>query len=200
MGKLILVRHGESQANRHHIFAEDHTPLTDLGRTQAKQVAGHIAARFNPTALVASPLERAKETAEIIGRELSLPVELMPGLEESDFGVLKGQSYEMYHRTVLTDPTFDKSAVWRWVPEGGESTEMTGRRVIPVMERLAARHPEEEILVVCHGMMMVALWALLAGSWHGLDVPPNCAVLVIAHEAGKLEPPVLVEECLVSQK
>src|SRR5947209_6567993 len=77
MGKLILVRHGESQANRHHIFAEVHTPLTDLGRKQAKQVAGHIAARFNPTALVASPLERAKETAEIIGRELSLPVELM---------------------------------------------------------------------------------------------------------------------------
>lgn len=200
MGKLILVRHGESQANRHHIFAEDHTPLTDLGRKQAKQVAGHIAARFNPTAIVASPLERAKETAEIIGCELGLTVELVPGLEESDFGVLKGQSYEMYHRTVLTDPTFDKSAVWRWVPEGGESTEMTGRRVVPVMERLAGRHPEEEILVVCHGMMMVALWAHLAGSWHGLDVPPNCAVLVIVHEAGKLEPPVLVEECLVSQK
>jgi probable phosphoglycerate mutase len=200
MGKLILVRHGESHANRHHIFAEDHTPLTDLGRKQALQVAGRIAARFQPAAIVASPLERAKQTAEIIGRELGLAVEVMPGLEESDFGVLKGQSYEVYHRTILTDPTFDKNAVWRWVPEGGESSEQTGRRVVPVMERLAARHPEEEILVVCHGMMMVALWAHLAGSWHGLDVPPNCAVLVVSHEAGKLEPPVLVEDCLISQE
>jgi len=200
MGKLILVRHGESCANRLHIFAEDHTPLTDLGRAQAHQVAGRIATRFHPAALIASPLERARQTAEIIGRELGLAVEVMPGLEESDFGVLKGQSYEVYQRTILTDPTFDKSAVWRWVPEGGESTEMTGRRVVPVLERLAARHPDEEILVVCHGMMMVALWAHLAGSWHGLDVPPNCAVLVVSHEAGKMEPPVLVEECLLSQE
>src|SRR5258705_6148707 len=106
MGKLILVRHGESCANRLHVFAEDHTPLTDLGRMQAHQVAGRIAARFHPAALVASPLERARQTAEIIGRELGLAVEVMPGLEESDFGVLKGQSYEAYRSIILSDPTF----------------------------------------------------------------------------------------------
>jgi probable phosphoglycerate mutase len=200
MGKLILVRHGESSANRQHFFAEDHTPLTDLGRQQALQVASRIAARFQPAALVSSRLERARETAEIIGRQLRLEVEIMSGLEESDFGVLKGKPYEIYHRAILTDPTFDRNAVWRWIPEGGESTEMTGRRVVPVMERLAARHPSEEILVVCHGMMMVALWAYLAGSYHGLDVPPNCGVLVIEHSAGKFEPPVLAEDCLISQE
>jgi len=200
MGKLILVRHGESLANRGRIFAEDHTPLTDLGFAQALEVAGRIAARFRPTALVSSPLMRARQTAEVIGQQLGLAIEVVPGLEESDFGFLKGQSYEIYHRVIQRDPTFDKNAAWRWVPEGGESTEQAGRRVVPVLERLAARHPREEILVVCHGMLMVAIWAHLTGSWHGFDVPPNCAVLVIEHEAGKLDPPVLVEDCLVPQE
>jgi probable phosphoglycerate mutase len=200
MGKLILVRHGESHANRHRTFAEDHTPLTELGRKQALEVAGRIASRFRPVAVVSSPLARAHQTAEIIGSELKLPVEVMPGLEESDFGFLKGQSYEVYHRHIQQDPTFDRNAVWAWVPEGGESTEQAGLRVIPVLEQLAARHPEDEILVVCHGMLMVAIWAQLAGTWHGFDVPPNCAVLVMEHAAGKLTSPVLIEECLVAQE
>ena len=200
MGKLILVRHGESHDNRHRIFAEDHTPLTDLGRKQALEVAGRIAERFQPVAVVSSPLARAHQTAEIIGRELGLAVEIMPGLEESDFGFLKGQSYEVYHRHIQQDPTFDKHAVWRWIPEGGESTEQAGQRVIPVLEQLAERHPDDEILVVCHGMLMVAIWAQLAGTWHGFDVPPNCAVLVMAHDGGKLTSPVLIEDCLVAQQ
>ena len=200
MGKLILVRHGESHGNRDRVFAEDHTPLTELGRKQAFEVAGLIAKRFRPTSLVSSPLLRAQQTAEIISRETGLAVETVPGLEESDFGFLKGKSYQFYYQHILQDPTFDKNAMWRWVPEGGESTEQAGLRAIPVLERLAARYPEEEILVVCHGMLMVAIQAQLAGTWHGFDVPPNCAVLVMEHTHGKLSSPVLVEECLVAQE
>src|SRR5215471_4794144 len=108
MGKLILVRHGESTANREKIFAEDHTPLTDLGRRQAADVAARIASHFHPSAIVASPLVRARQTAEVIGRHLGLAVEVVPGLEESDFGFLKGQTYEFYHRHIQQDPTFNK--------------------------------------------------------------------------------------------
>lgn len=199
MGTLILVRHGESLANRGRIFAEDHTPLSDLGRKQALEVAGHLMARFHPRGLVSSPLVRARQTAEIIGQTLGLAVEIVPGLEEADFGFLKGQSYEVYHRHILTDPTFDRHAIWRWAPQGGESTEQAGRRVLPVLERLAQRFPTQEILVVCHGMLMVAIWALLHGKWGEFDVPPNCAVLTIEHAGTRLRPPVLVEACLVDQ-
>jgi probable phosphoglycerate mutase len=200
MGKLILVRHGESLANSQHVFAEDHTPLTDLGRKQASEVAVRIAAHFRPSAIVASPLVRARETAEVIGQHLGLTVEVVPGLEESDFGFLKGQTYEFYHRHIQQDPTFNKHEAWLWVPQGGESTEMTARRVLPVLQRLAERFPEEEILVVCHGMMMLAITAHLLGTWHGLDVPPNCAVLAMEHDGGRLRPPVLVEACLLSRE
>jgi len=192
MGKLILVRHGESLANQQRIFADDHTPLTGLGRDQAAEAARRIGALFRPAAIVSSPLVRARQTAEIIGRHLGLAVEVVMGLEEADFGFLKGQSYEVYYRIIQHDPSFDRNASWRWTPEGGESTEQTGRRVIPVLERLAARHPHDELLVVCHGMVMMAISAHLNGSWHGLDVPPNCAVLEIQHTAGRLQPPVLV--------
>jgi probable phosphoglycerate mutase len=200
MGKLILVRHGESLANRQHVFAEDHTPLTDLGLKQAAEVAVHIAAHFRPAAIVASPLIRARQTAEVIGQHLGLAVEVVPGLEEADFGFLKGQSYEFYHRHIQQDPTFNRTEAWLWVPQGGESTEMTALRVMPVLQRLADRFPDEEILVVCHGMMMMAITAHLLGSWHGLDVPPNCAVLTVEHEAGRLRAPVLMEACRVAQE
>lgn len=200
MGKLILVRHGESLANQERIFAEDHTPLTDLGRSQAREVAMRIEGRFRPSAILASPLVRARETAEIIGTRLGMAVETVMGLEECDFGFLKGQSYRVYYEIIASDPTFDKRQPWRWIPQGGESTEQTGARAMPVLERLAARFPHDEILVVCHGMLMVAVWARLLGSWTGVDVPPNCAVLAIEHEAGRMSVPVLVEECLVERK
>jgi probable phosphoglycerate mutase len=200
MGKLILVRHGESIANRQRVFAEDHAPLTDLGRQQALEVAGRIGPRFRPAALVSSPLTRARQTAEIIGGALGLDVEVVQGLEECDFGFLKGQTYEFYFRLIESDPTYDKSAPWTWVPKDGESGVETAARAIATLERLAARYPHEEILVVCHGMMMVSIAARLTGKWNGWDVPPNCAVLTMEHADGRLEPPVLAEDCLVAQE
>jgi broad specificity phosphatase PhoE len=198
MGKLILVRHGESHANRDRIFAEDHTPLTELGLQQAREVAERIASHFRPHAIAASPLIRARQTADVIGLRLGLAVEVVMGLEECDFGFLKGQSYKVYYDHIAKDPTFDKATPWMWTPAGGESTQQTADRVMPVLERLAARFAGKELLVVCHGMMMMAIWARLTGSWEGLDVPPNCAVLRIDHEGGLLRVPVLVEECLIS--
>ncbi|MBS1854831.1 MAG: histidine phosphatase family protein [Acidobacteria bacterium] len=200
MGKLILVRHGESLANRQRTFAEDDTPLTELGRQQAAEVAGRIGARFRPAALVSSPLTRARQTAEIIGDELGLDVEVVRGLEECDFGFLKGQTYEFYFRLIETDPTYDKHAPWLWVPKDGESGVATADRAVAALQRLAAGYPDKEILVVCHGMMMVSIAARLTGNWKGMDVPPNCAVLTMEHEDGRLEPPVLAEDCLVPQE
>jgi ribonuclease H / adenosylcobalamin/alpha-ribazole phosphatase len=192
MGKLILIRHGESEANREKFFAQDDTPLTDLGSRQALEAAAHIAARFRPAAVISSTLLRARQTAEIVAAELGLPVEVIPGLEECDFGFLKGQSYGVFREAIGRDPSYDPKRPWTWRPEGGESTEQTQRRVIPVMEQLREEHPDDDILVVCHGMVMLAIWAHFTGSWEGADVPPNCALVVVEHDAAQCLPPVLV--------
>jgi len=197
MGKLILVRHGESHANRQKFFAQDDTPLTELGRSQALEVAGKIADRFRPAALVSSQLVRARQTAEIVAAELGLACDVVTGLEECDFGVWKGRPYEGFREMLQQDPAFDATRPWAWVPEGGESSEQTGRRVVAALEGLRARYPDEEILVVCHGMMMLAIWAHLTGTWERVEVPPNCAVVMIEHEGDRVHPPVLVQDCQI---
>src|SRR5690348_9669012 len=112
MGKLILVRHGESLGNRERFFAQDDTPLTDLGRSQALEVAGKIAERFRPVAIVSSRLVRARQTAEIVSAELGLSFDVASGLEECDFGVWKGRPYEGFLELVRQDPGFDAARPW----------------------------------------------------------------------------------------
>jgi len=199
MGKLILVRHGESFGNRERFFAQDDTPLTDLGRSQALEVAGKITERFRPVAIVSSRLTRARQTAEILSAQLGLPFDVASGIEECDFGVWKGRPYDGFREALLSDPAFDATRPWAWVPEAGESSEQTGRRVVAALEQLRELYPDDEILVVCHGMMMLALWAHLTGTWERTEVPPNCAVVVIEHEPGRFHAPVLVEDCMVQQ-
>jgi len=192
MGRLILIRHGESEANREKFFATEDTPLTELGFQQASEAAAHIAARFEPAAVISSTLLRARQTADIVAAELALPVEVVPGLEECDFGIFKGRSYRNFRELIAGDPTYDPKRPWTWCPEGGESNEETQRRVVPVLDRLRERHPDDDIVVVCHGMVMVAVWAHFSGTWEGADVPPNCALVVVEHDAAQCLPPVLV--------
>src|ERR1700676_2818422 len=74
MGKLIMVRHGESEGNRDRRFTTTpDAPLTDLGREQAAQVARQIARRFHPRLIITSPYARARETGGIMAAALPLP-------------------------------------------------------------------------------------------------------------------------------
>ena len=74
MTTLLLVRHGETDWNADGRL-QGHTdrPLSEFGRRQARQLAGDLEdEEFE--ALYASDLARARETAEIVGERLGLPV------------------------------------------------------------------------------------------------------------------------------
>jgi broad specificity phosphatase PhoE len=80
------LRHGESTWNvvgrqQGHTA---HPPLTDRGREQAARAAERLAG-LGITRLLASPLARAQETAQIIGLRLGLEVEVEPDLIEKGF-------------------------------------------------------------------------------------------------------------------
>ena len=193
------MRHGESEANRAKLFAEDDTPLTDLGRQQARAVAEKIAERFHPSVVVSSTLPRAEETAQIIAARLGVRLELVPELQERDFGALKGRSYVHFREWIAADPTYDPARPWAWTPEGGESLEAVQTRVIAALERLRRRHPDEEILVVFHGAAMQAVCAHLAGAWEGTDIPKNCGVIQLEHTGAGFGAPVVLTDCSVAE-
>jgi broad specificity phosphatase PhoE len=93
--RFYFLRHGESEGNRTNtIQGHQDYPLSDLGRRHAR-AAGRWLADKDVELLYASPLERARETAEIIARESGapLPVETTD-LMELDTGVFSGLSFE----------------------------------------------------------------------------------------------------------
>ncbi len=79
-----------------------------------------------------------------------------------------------------------------WRAPGGESHEDVLRRVAPVLDRVARRYPNDEIVIVSHGGVMRSVWAHVTGKWENAHVPPNCGIVVIEHESGRYRDPEVV--------
>jgi broad specificity phosphatase PhoE len=179
MGRLILVRHGESRGNRQRIFAHSphDLPLTELGYQQAHEVARRIGASFRPSLVVSSEFVRASETARVIAQTLGIPLRSEFNLHEREVGAHRGLSYD----SLALASDYDSLRPWAWRPAEGESYEEVKARAAPVMDRLAAAHPDEDIVLVSHGGVMVSLWAHAAGDWDGAYISPNCGIVLIEH-------------------
>jgi len=192
MGKLILVRHGETLGNRDRIFSINPVdlPLTELGYRQAREVADDIKARFQAELIVASPFIRAHETGRVIAEALGLPLTIEPQLYERDVGSFKGQSYDEPQRA----PGYDRARPWEWRPPGGESYEDVRARVGPILDRLAREHPLRDVVVVSHGGVMQALQAHVTDDWLNLHAPPNCGIIVIEHDTSGYRSPLIIGE------
>ncbi len=82
--KLLLARHGQSEWQIKAINGDPDGPLTALGEAQAHRLGAYLATYEPLTAIVASPLQRARHTAEIVASYLALPVTLEADLREFD--------------------------------------------------------------------------------------------------------------------
>jgi broad specificity phosphatase PhoE len=155
---LLLVRHGETDWNAEGRL-QGHTdrPLNDFGRRQAKELAQRLAGE-GVDAIYASDLVRAKETAEIVGERLGLPVVIDPDLREKDWGTWEGLTGDERVHVELA----------------GESTEAHRDRVMRAVRRIAQRHPDQRVVVVTHGGSLRRIQAALNGVAD--PVIENCAV------------------------
>lgn len=190
-GRLILVRHGESEGNRDRTFTQHvDVALTDTGREQAHAAGEKIARLFSPSRLIASPYARARHTAEIIARHVELPVEIEPDLREQSFGVFAGEPYE----SLLSDAAYHEGPRWSWRPHEGESLIDVYDRAVPVLERIARASIGHDVIVVSHGGVMLALCAHVGGGWEKQLVAPNAGIVVVEHDGETYELPVRIED------
>ena len=168
MTDLLLVRHGETDWNAEGRL-QGHTdrPLSDYGREQARRLAADLEAE-DLEAIYASDLARARETAEIVGERLGLPVVLDPDLREKDWGNWEG----------LTSVERDR------VEFAGESTEAHQERMLHALRRIAERHPAGRVLVVTHGGSMRRVQTKVLGL--ALPVVENCGRWLCAWDDGAL--------------
>ena len=163
---LLLVRHGETDWNADGRL-QGHTdrPLNEYGRRQARELASRLAGE-GADALYASDLARARETAEIVGVELGLPVVLDADLRERNWGTWEG----------LTPSERDA------VEFEGESHEEHRERIMRAVRRIAERHPGQRVVVVTHGGSMRRIQAAVMGV--ALPVVANCETWGCVHEDG----------------
>ena len=155
------MRHADVE-NPHRILY-GHLPgfhLSALGRAQASAV-GRSLRDTGIRRIVHSPLERARETAELVNAELPAPVSLIeePALVEAEFGrYLQGAPY---WQIPIVRPRWFVHKVRRGTLPGDETIEQLGSRVLGVVHRLAREHPGEVSLCVSHADPLQAAWILI---------------------------------------
>jgi len=156
--RIIAIRHGETAWNVDtRIQGHLDIPLSANGRWQAERLASALK-DASISAIYASDLTRAWETAQYIGQAQGLQVIKEIGLRERDFGDFEGKTFAEIE--VLLP---EQSMRWRkrdpdFYPTGGESLVALRGRVLEAAERLAAQHPGEQIALVGHGGVMDVLY------------------------------------------
>jgi broad specificity phosphatase PhoE len=187
--KLYFARHGESEANVQQVFWNQPQGygLTDKGRKQAETLAANLAG-IAFSALFCSPVLRAVQTAEIVGRRLGLTPEVADGLREWHTGILEGQSYSQETQGLHWQVTE------QWMVygnhdariEGGESFHDIRARFIPLIDKLEAayRHTDANVLLISHGGILRCMLPSLVSN---LD---NASVL---HRPFDYATPIVVE-------
>ena len=142
--KLYVARHGQTQWNvDNKVCGVTDVPLTDVGLEQACRLAEE-AARYPIDVIIASPLLRARQTAETVAAALGLPVAVDERLHEQRYGIFEGKD--------RGDPAFlanTRQFVTRY--PGGESMFDLAYRVYDLLHEIKVTYPDKNVLLVCHG-------------------------------------------------
>ena len=150
---FYLVRHGQTDWNNEkRIQGHMNIPMNEAGIRQINDLADRIAKKkviFDK--LIASPLDRAKKTAEIIMEKTGFPGEIIfdPDFIERSGGVLEGIVWRP--DLDLDDPKYKMETI----------TELCGRA-----ERAIGKYTfseDESIMIVAHGAILTALRTVLSG-------------------------------------
>jgi probable phosphoglycerate mutase len=160
---VLLVRHGTTPTTGKLLPGRaGGLHLSEKGQAQAAAAAERIAALGTPpSAVYASPLERARETAAPIARALGLRVRTAPGLLEVDVGDWTEKPLARLARSK------EWPTVQRW-PQGfrfpgGESFAEMSLRSMDAVLALVADHPGQTIVAVSHADPIKAIVAAAAG-------------------------------------
>jgi probable phosphoglycerate mutase len=150
MTTLFFARHGETADNTNRVFQGQHGGgLAPRGRAQAQRLAARLRTA-GLDAIVASDLERAAETARIVGEATQLVPAFDRDLREIDVGAWSGKSYEEI-KTMFPNEWAAWSAGQDIVRGGGETYAAIAERVARAVSRIVASHENERVLLVSHG-------------------------------------------------
>ena len=142
--KLYISRHGQTPWNvENRVSGRTDIPLTERGMEQARLLAQNAMDK-GIEVIIASPLLRARQTAQAVSDAIGVPIEIDQRLIELDFGSFEGEP--------RTDPDFQYTrAQFPTRYPGGESAFKLAHRVYSCLEDVKERYAGKTVLLVCHG-------------------------------------------------
>jgi probable phosphoglycerate mutase len=146
---IFLIRHGETDSNAARIVQTPETPLSPRGLAQTERLATRLAA-LGVAAILSSDLPRAVMTAERLARATGAPITTDPGLQERNYGDIRGRSYAIVGVDILAAA---------YEPPGGERWTDFHTRIDAAWERIAtaAAATAGNLAVVTHGLVCYSL-------------------------------------------
>ena len=161
---ILLIRHGETDANAQRIVQRPDVPLSTRGVEQARRLATRLAGR-RPERILSSDLRRAVVTAEVLRDALGAPLTLDAALRERDYGDVRGTPYADLGVDILAPD---------YAPPNGETWDQFHARVDEAWRTilsLAAR-TAGDLAIVTHGLVCHAI------ATRHLDLAPHAIAAV----------------------
>jgi len=188
---LYLVRHGESDfASSDFVTGargrQWDPPLGTRGREQAQLLAKRLLAMERPSVVCCSPLRRTRETVAPFAEAAGIEVAFEDDLMEAFIGEWEGKPFE----EILADERMlqrvrNQEPIWRHAP-GAEELAPFRARVQAAVEGILDRHPQGNVVVVCHGGVINAYFAPLLGVDHEMFfIPENTSINSVGVEGDR---------------
>jgi len=169
---FYFLRHGETTWNAAHMTqGQMNSPLSERGRAQAEAAAEAL--KDEPIErIIASPLDRARHTAEAVARAKGMEVETDPNLMECHLGDHQGKPHGPFLRMFFDDA---------YIPPNGETFTQFRDRVWDAMIVAVSRGPNT--LIVAHGGLWIAARTHVTQN-PDMDRMPNALPLKVSPRDG----------------
>ena len=177
MGSIIFLRHGQAKNNIERILTgrTPGVPLTEKGIDQAEKAAKFLE-HMNISAIYSSPIERARHTAEIVGKHNSLDVTIDDRLIELDMGKFTGVPYDdifTSHGNVFMKFYNGELEI---AHNGVETFSEVKKRVLGIVDHVIENHPDQNVVLVTHMDPIKAMLSTVVDL-----TPTNLFELIIAN-------------------
>lgn len=162
MGKLILIRHGQTDMNKDQLYyGRLDVPINETGKEQAENTRKNLVElEIDYDKIYSSPMKRAYETAEIVNYK-NLEIEKDDELREMDFGIFEGLSYKEIIKKYPEEMEKLKKDWKTYSYVTGENPFMLQKRVLKFLEKI---DKNKNNMVVTHWGIICTLLSFLFSS------------------------------------
>jgi broad specificity phosphatase PhoE len=154
---IYLIRHGQTKGNTkgNWLGSRSIDKLSEYGRKQAQDTARILEqSDINASKIFSSPTPRALEHAEIIQKQLDLPIDKIHSLTEINLGILEDRTREQGLKLVPEEIHDWNTKLTEFEPPLGESAVEAAERFYEIVELIAKNYQKPDLIIVSHGVVI----------------------------------------------